>query len=162
RSATPAARLFVAPERRRMTAEQIVDSFHVASGRAMEVEELTLDPDGRRAASSRNTFGEPTRPWMLVSLSNERERPTRPLPRAAMVAEALTAFGWSADRQNPRTDREIEPNVRQPAVIANSHLTLWLTRAARGSSLADLAVAAPSPDALLESIFWRFLTRPPT
>ena len=162
RDAAPEQRLFHAPDRRRMTAEQIVDSLYVATGCEMDVEELTLDPDGRRTASSRNTFGEPHRSWMLVSLSNERDRPSLTLPRAAMVVDVLTAFGWSADRQAPRTDRETDPNVLQPAVIANSNLTSALTRAAHKSVLADLAVEAESPEALLNSIFLRFVSRHPS
>lgn len=160
--AVPEQRLFQAPDRRRMTAEQIVDSLYEATGCEMNVEELTLDPDGRRTASSRNTFGEPHRSWMLVSLSNERDRPSLTLPRAAMVVDVLTAFGWSADRQAPRTDRETDPNVLQPAVIANSNLAIGLTRAAHESPLADLAVEAKSPEALLETVFLRFVSRYPT
>jgi len=160
-AAPPLERLFNAPERRRMTAEQIVDSFYVASGNQMNTEEMTIDPDGRRTAASRNTFGKPHRSWMFVSMSNERDRPSLTFPYAAMVEEVLTAFGWSADRQSPATDREQAPNVRQPAVIANSYLTLWLTTAAHESKLADLAVEAEDPAALVDSIFLAFLTRLP-
>ncbi len=160
-AAAPQERLFNAPERRRMTAEQLVDSFYVAAGQRMKVEEMTIDPDGRRTAASRNTFGKPHRSWMFVSMSNERDRPSLTFPYAAMVEEVLTAFGWSADRQSPRTDRELAPNVRQPAVIANSHLTLWLTSASHQSHLADLAVEAETPEALVDSIFLSFLTRLP-
>ncbi len=160
--APPPQRLFAAPDRRRMTAEQIVDSFYVAAGCEMDVEEMTMDPDARRPANLRNSFGKPHRSWMLVSISNERDRPSLMLPRAEMVAEVLRAFGWSAERQAPRTDREMSPNVRQPAVMANSNLTLWLTTAAHKSALADLAVEAPSADQLVESIFIRFLSRRPT
>ncbi len=160
--AEPAQRLFNAPERRRMTAEQIVDSFFTATGQKMDVEEMTLDPDGRRPARSRNTFGTPHRSWMFVSLSNERDRPSLTLPRAEMVIEVLSAFGWSAERQAPKTDRETDPNVRQPAVMANSSLTINLTKAAHDSPLADLAVEAKSVDALIDSVFLRFLSRYPT
>lgn len=160
-AAAPQERLFNAPERRRMTAEQLVDSLYVASGNRMDVEEMTIDPDGRRTAASRNTFGKPHRSWMFVSLSNERDRPSLTFPYAAMVEEVLTAFGWSADRQSPITDREQAANVRQPAVIANSHLTLWLTSAAAKSHLAELAIKAESPDDLVDSIFLAFLTRLP-
>jgi hypothetical protein len=52
---------------------------------------------------------------MLVSLSNERDRPSLTLPRAAIVIEVLEAFGWTAARQTPKTDRETAPNVLQPA-----------------------------------------------
>lgn len=160
-AASPQERLFIAPERRRMTAEQVVDSFYVASGNKMDVEQMTIDPDGRRAASSRNTFGKPQRSWMLVSLSNERDRPSLTFPYAAKVEEMLAAFGWSAERQGPKTDRDHAANVRQPAVIANSSLTLWLTTAAHESQLADWAVEAESPEALVDSIFLAFLSRPP-
>ena len=160
--AAASQRLFNAPERRRMTAEQIVDSLYVAAGRRMDIEEMTMDPVGRRTANIRNSYGDPRRSWMLVSISNERDRPSLALPRAAMVAEVLSAFGWSAERQAPRTDREVSPNVRQPAVMANSYLTLWLTTAAQESTIADLAVEAQSADELVESIFIRFLSRTPT
>ncbi|MFN3152538.1 DUF1553 domain-containing protein [Bremerella sp.] len=161
-AAEPAQRLFNAPERRRMTAEQIVDSLYVATGHEMDVEMMTVDPDGRRAASSRNNFGTPHRSWMFVSMSNERDRPSLTFPYAAMVAEVLTAFGWSAERQTPKTDRETDPNVRQPAVMANSSLTINLTKAACDSALADLAVEAESVDGLIDSVFLRFLSRYPT
>ena len=162
RTAPAEQRFFNAPERRRMTAEQIVDSFFAASGQPLEVEDLTLDPDGRRPASNRARLGEARRAWMLVNLSNERDRPSLTLPRAAAVAEVLEIFGWSAARQTPRTERETSPNVLQPGALANSSLSLWLTRAAYRSPLADLAVEADSPEALIDSIFLRFLGRFPT
>jgi hypothetical protein len=162
RRAAPEERTFHAPDRRRMTAEQLVDSYFAAAGQTMDIEPMTLDPDGRRASSSRNTFGKPHRAWMLVSLSNERDRPSLTFPRAAVVADVLGAFGWSADRQAPRTDRETDANIRQPAVLANSTLTVWLTRASHGSPLADLAAEAASAEHLVESVFLRFLNRFPS
>ncbi|MFI4874895.1 MAG: DUF1553 domain-containing protein, partial [Blastopirellula sp. JB062] len=160
--ASPENRLFVAPDRRRLTAEQIVDSLYEATGVEMDVEAMTLDPDGRAAARARNSYGDPHRSWMFVSLSNERDRPSLTLPRAAIVAEMLTAFGWTADRQAPKTDRENAANVLQPAVMANSTLSVSLTKAAHQSVLAELAVEAKSPESLLESLFLRFVSRPPT
>jgi len=161
-AAEPELRFFNAPEPRRLTAEQIVDSFFASSGGAIDVEVLTLDPDGRRPASNRNTFGRPQRAWMYVSLSNERDRPSLTLPRAAVVVEVLEAFGWSAARQTPRTDRETSVGVLQPGAVANSTLSLWLTRAASGSPLADLACEASDPGQLVDEIFLRFLSRLPT
>ncbi|MBA2114139.1 DUF1553 domain-containing protein [Bremerella alba] len=161
RDAEPQQRLFTAPDRRRLTAEQVVDSFFQATGYEMDVEPMTLDPDGRAAAKTRNTYGEPHRSWMFVSISNERDRPSLNLPRAAAVAEVLTAFGWTADRQAPKTDRETAPNVLQPAVMANSTLTISLTKVAYKSALADLALQAQSPEALLESLFLRLVNRLP-
>lgn len=158
----PTRRLFNAPQRRRMTAEQIVDSFYGAAGKEIEVETLTLDPDGRRPASNRNNLGRVERAWMLASISNERDRPSLTLPRVSVIDDVMVAFGWSAERQIPRTDRETEPNVLQPAVIANGTMTVWLTRASHESPLADLAVEAKSPEQLVDSVFLRFLSRMPS
>lgn len=159
--ASPELRFFVAPELRRMTAEQIVDSLYVAAGQPIDVEELTFDPDGRRPADNRLSLGTPRRAWMFASLANERDRPSLNLPRARTVTDVLEAFGWSGSRQNPRTDRETSPNVLQPGVLANGIASLGLTRAARGSGLADAAVETPSPEALAERLFLRFLSRQP-
>ncbi len=159
---TSELRFFVAPERRRLTAEQIVDSLYAAGGQKINLEELTFDPDGRRASSNRLTLGAPRRAWMLANLANERDRPSLNLPRARAISDVLTAFGWTGARQNPRTDRETEPNVLQPGVLENSMASVWLTRAAQGSGLAELAVHATSPDDLVDSIFLRYLGRLPS
>jgi len=158
----PESRYFVAPELRRMSAEQIVDSLYLAAGQAMHVEELTFDPDGRRPADNRLSLGVPRRAWMFASLANERDRPSLSLPRAQVVADVLEAFGWSGSRQSPRTERETAPNVLQPGVLANGVATMGLTRAALDSGLADLAVSATSPEALVDSLFLRYFSRLPT
>jgi hypothetical protein len=145
RAAAPELRFFATPEPRRLTAEQVVDGLFAASGQPMQVEELTLDPDARRGADTFVSLGSPTRSWMLSSLSNERDRPSLALPRAQSIADVLEAFGWTASRQSPVNSRESDPNVLQPGVLANSTVSVWATRAAPGSALADLAVAAPSP-----------------
>jgi hypothetical protein len=162
RSALPEQRFFVAPDRRRMSAEQVVDSLFVAAGQNMDVEELTFDPDGRRPASNRLTLGVPRRSWMFASLANERDRPSLGLPRARAITDAMKAFGWNGSRQNPRTDREVSANVLQPGVLANSTVSVLLTRAAEHSGLAELAVNAMSPDELVDSVFLRYLSRLPT
>lgn len=160
-SASPELRFFAAPERRRLTAEQIVDSLFAAAGQPMDVEEITFDPDGRRASSNRLTLGVPRRAWMFASLANERDRPSLSLPKARAIADILEAFGWSGSRQNPRTDRETSPNVLQPGVLANSTASVLLTRATQGSGLAELAVMSKSPEQLVDSVFLRYLGRLP-
>ncbi|MEA3208222.1 MAG: hypothetical protein QOE70_1279 [Chthoniobacter sp.] len=160
--ATPEKRFFAAPERRRLTAEEVVDSLYAASGKAMVVEELTFDPDSRQAADTMISLGKPRRAWMFASLSNERDRPSLSLPRAQAVTDVLEAFGWAGARQNPRTDRETDPNVLQPAVLANSLMSAWITRVSADSGLAELAIKAQSPGALVDAVFLRFLTRLPT
>ena len=162
REAAPDRRFFAAPDRRRLVAEQVVDSLFAAAGRPIDVEEITFDPDARRPPESMISLGSPSRAWMFASLSNERDRPSLSLPRAQAVVDVLEAFGWTGSRQGPRTDREADPNVLQPGVLANGVVSTWITRASVGGALADLAVAADSPEALAESLFFRFLGRPPT
>ena len=160
--ASPEMRFFNAPERRRLTAEQIVDSLHAAAGMPMDVEELTFVHDGRRPIGSRQSMGSPHRAWMFASLNNERDRPSLSLPRARAVVDVLKAFGWNGSRQQPGTQRETAPNVLQPGILANGTLSMTLTRAAHESTLAQLALESDSPDALVETIFLRFLGRFPT
>ena len=45
--------LFAAPSRRRMTAEQVVDSLFVAAGKPIDAEELNIDVDGCAALTRR-------------------------------------------------------------------------------------------------------------
>lgn len=160
-AASSELRFFNAPERRRLTAEQVVDSLHTAAGRKIDAEEITFDPTGRRAEGARINLGKPTRAWMFANLTNERDRPSLSLPYAQCVVDVLEAFGWSGARQTARTDREVAPNVLQPGVLANGALSMSLIRAADGSALAELAIGARSPETLVQSLFARFLSRMP-
>lgn len=162
REAPPDRRFFAAPDRRRLAGEQVVDSLYHAAGQTFDVEEITFDPDGRRASSNRISLGVPRRAWMFASLANERDRPSLSLPRAAAVVDILEAFGWTGSRQNPRTDRETDPNVLQPGVLANSVASTWLTRAVRGGAFAEIGVAGPSPEVVVDRVFLRCLGRLPT
>lgn len=155
-------RFFNAPDRRRLTAEQIVDALHAVTNNPIDVEELTFVHDGRRSVSNRLSLGHPTRAWMFGDLKNERDRPSLSLPRARIVVDVLEAFGWTGARQKPITNRETDPNVLQPGVLANGSLTSTLTRATYGSELAELAVRAASAEKLVEELFLRILSRPPS
>ncbi len=158
---SPELRFFHAPERRRLTAEQVVDSLHHATGHSIDVEELTFVHDGRRPLSSRQTLGRPARAWMFGDLKNERDRPSLSLPKARAVVDVLEAFGWTGARQMPIVDRETDPNVLQPGILANGTLSMTLTRASHDSELASLAMNAESPGSLVESLFLRILCRSP-
>lgn len=153
---------FPGPLRRRMSAEQIVDTLHQSLGVPMSVEPMTFVHDGRRALSNRQMLGQPDRAWMLASLNNERDRPSLSLPKARAVADVLQAFGWNGSRQMPVSRREMDPNLLQPGILANGVLTATLTRASAGSTLAQLAVEARSADDLLRQLFLRILTRLPS
>ncbi|MCA9093574.1 MAG: DUF1553 domain-containing protein, partial [Planctomycetaceae bacterium] len=161
-TASSTLRFFNAPERRRLTAEQIVDSLHAAAGASMDVEELTFVHDGRRPISNRLTLGRPTRAWMFAGLNNERDRPSLSLPHARAIVDVLESFGWTGTRQKPITARDPDPNLLQPGVLANGTLTMTLSRASLGSDLAQTAVDAQSPESLVDQLFLRFLTRHPT
>ncbi len=157
--ATAELRFFNAPDRRRLTAEQIVDSMHYALGRSMDSEELTFVHDGQRPLGARQTLGVPRRSWMLASLNNERDRPSLALPRAQTIVDVLEAFGWNGSRQAPITYRETDPNVLQPGVMSNGTLVMSLTRVAYDSDLAKLALRANSAEELVDEMFLRILSR---
>lgn len=155
-------RFFAAPDPRRLEAEQIVDALVNCSGRPMDVEELTFDPDARRPSSNRLTLGIPERSWMFANLANERDRPSLNLPRAQSIADLLLVFGWNGARQSPRTDREILANALQPGMMSNSVATQHLIRMVRGGALAKMAMEAGSPDELIQRAYLRYLSRFPS
>ncbi len=152
---------FVAPARRRMSAEQVVDSLLVAVGKPMDVEEMTFAPEGGRRSENRQTLGVPDRAWKFTSLGNERDRPSLSLPRARALADILEAFGWDGARQSPRTDREVDPNVLQPGILQNSDASVLLTRVTEKSGLSEMALRAASPEELVDQLYWSILSRPP-
>ncbi len=160
--AAPADRFFAAPDRRRMSAEQVVDSLYFATGREMDVEQLTFDPESRRPATTMVSLGYPKRAWEFSTLSNERDRPSLALPRAQAVTDVLEAFGWTGSRQNAIVDREQSPNVLQSGMLGNGVMSSWLTRASIDSELAISAINAASPESLVESLYLRLLSRYPT
>ena len=135
--------------------------MHAVTGVPMDIGELTFVHDGRRPLSNRLTLGRPNRSWMLASLNNERDRPSLSLPQARAETDVLQAFGWTGSRQKPITERDPDPNILQPGILANGILTSTLTRAAQNSPLAQLAVDAHSPESLADSLFLRFLSRFP-
>ncbi len=157
----PNERFFSAPGRRRLTAEQIVDSLHAAAGKPIDSEEITFVHDGRHTLDRRQTLGVPRRAWMFAGLNNERDRPSLALPHAQTTVDVLEAFGWNGSRQMPIFERPIEPNLLQPGILANGTLVQSLSRAAWRSELADLAVTASTPDMLVDEVFLRFLSRKP-
>ncbi len=154
-------RFFSAPGRRRLTAEEIIDSLHTAAGKPIDSEEITFVHDGRHTLDRRQTLGVPHRAWMFASLNNERDRPSLALPHAQATVDVLEAFGWNGSRQMPIFERPTDPNLLQPGILANGTLVQSLSRASWRSELAELAVKAGSPDALIDEIFLRFLSRKP-
>lgn len=156
-----AADLFAGHTRRRMTAEQIVDSLHLATGSEIRSEELNMDQDGRRPIRQFINLGRPRRAWEFTSLSNERDRPSLTLPHAQVYVDALEAFGWKGSRQNPIYDRDHEPNVLQPATLFNGIMSQRLTRLTDDHPLTQVAMESDDVDSLIEEVFSRTLGRRP-
>lgn len=154
--------LFTAPAKRRLQAEQIVDSLFAATGKPMRLEEVSLDIDGSRDLGNSITLGKPRRSWMLTSTSNERDRPSLSLPRIQMVTDVLSAFGWRGSRQDPLTVREQFANVLQPAILQNGPVGMWVTRLSDDHGVTALALEAKSPEELVDALYLKVLTRKPT
>ena len=153
---------YAAPSPRRLQAEQIVDSLFVATGKPFHTEEASLDIDSNRDLGNSLSLGQPSRAWMLTSTSNERDRPSLSLPRIQAVCDVLAAFGWRATRPDPASVREAAPNILQPAILSNGIMGTWLTVLSDDHAVTQLACDAPSPRALVETLFLRTLTRLPS
>ncbi|MCB1079285.1 MAG: DUF1553 domain-containing protein, partial [Verrucomicrobiae bacterium] len=154
---------FSAPIERRMTAEQVVDSLFSSVGKDLDSEEISMDIDGTQVESTMISLGFPRRAWEFTSLSNERDRPSLAIPKAQAIVDVLENFGWRSSRQEPKSIRETEPNVRQPAIIANGSLGRWVTTLSESSAMTALALQPDlTQDELVEQVFLRLLTRKPT
>ncbi len=155
-------KVFAGPARRQMSAEQLVDSLFVASGRPFDAGPMNVDIDGARNFTSSLNLGIPKRAWQFASLSNERDRPSLSLPFAQPFTSAMQAFGWTGSRQNPINHRESSPNVLQPAMMNNGLLVRDNTRLDMVSDFTLLARQAESVDDLITVTFQRILSRVPT
>jgi hypothetical protein len=162
RPVKPDARLFAAQARRRLGAEQLVDSLFQIAGKEFDCEELNFDLDGRRTIKDFLNLGVPRRAWEFVGLSNERDRPSLGKPSAQPFTDVLTNFGWRDSRVEPRTLREEAPNVIQPALIANGILGARIMRLSDDSAFTTLALRDQPLDDLVTQLFQRVLTRLPS
>ncbi len=160
---TPIAdRLFVGPARRRLSAEQMLDSLFVAAGKEFGAEMLTLDPDGRRPAKDFLNLGVPKRAWQFTSLSNERDRPALALPVAQTLLDLLETFGWRSDRQDPITPKASDPTPLQPAVLANGLAHNRIARLSDNGALTGLCLEDQPVDDLIRAVYLRILSRDPS
>jgi hypothetical protein len=108
-------------------------------------------------------LGRARRAWMLASTSNERDRPSLMLPRIQAVAEVMEVFGWRGARPDAASGiREVSANVLQPALLSNGTMMTWLTRLSDDHGLTRLALEDQPLDALVDRLFLRMFTRPPT
>jgi len=159
---TKNAQQFAGPQRRRLTAEQIVDSLFATAGKPFYSEPLSLDPEGRRSINTFLNLGAPRKAWEFTSLSNERDRPALALPMAQSMIDLLLAFGWRDARPNPLTVREEPATVLQPLSIANGVASNRAVRLSDDHAVTELALQDISLTDLIDQVFLRVLTRPPT
>jgi hypothetical protein len=150
------------PTKRRLTAEQLIDSLFVAAGKPFNVEEINIDVDGARRQDVSISLGPASRAWQFTSMSNERDRPSLSLPAAQTIVDVLESFGWRASRPDPITTRSNETTVLQPAVVANGIVAKRISQLSDDSAFTDLALTAKSPEDFIDSVTQRILTRPAT
>jgi hypothetical protein len=161
-SSSPEGRLFAAAVRRRMTAEQLIDSMFAAVGKPLGAEELNLDPDGRRPPTEFLNLGVPRRAWQFTSTSNERDRPALSLPVTQTIVDVLQTFGWRPSRPDPITVRDDATNPLQPAILANGVVANRVSKLSDQSAITELCLMDQSSEALIGAAFLRILSRPPS
>jgi len=154
--------LFIAPASRRLQAEQVVDSLFSATGKPFDLEEVSLDIDSVRVSRNSITLGKPTRAWMLASTSNERDRPSLSLPRITAVTSIMETFGWRGARQDPKSSRDLEANVLQPAILANGTMGVWLSRLSEDHGITHMVLEDQPVETLVDRLYLRLLTRHPS
>ena len=150
---------FAAPVKRKMRAEQLVDSLFSISGKSFDSGPITLDPDGALPIKTALNLGEPTRAWEFSSLSNERDRPSLAMPFAQPFVTVLEAFGWRSSRQDSITVRHDNPTVIQPAIMANGLITQRIVRLSDDSAFTSMALRIQPLDQLIDQVFLQVLSR---
>jgi hypothetical protein len=151
-----------APGRRRMSAEQVLDSLFAAVGKDFGAEELNLDPDGRRPQTEFLNLGTPRRAWEFTSTSNERDRPALSLPVVQSLVDVLETFGWRPSRQDPITVRDEASTPLQPAVLANGTIAGRIARLSDDGAITALCLADQPVESLIRAVYLRILSRPPS
>lgn len=159
---TPADRLFAGPYRRRMTAEQLVDSLYRGVGKQFRSEPLNLSPLGDRPLTQFLDLGTPCRAWEFTALSNERDRPSLALPVAQSIGDVLTVYGWRQARQNPITLRDDDPTPIQTLILANGVMGTRITRLSDDSAFTELCLENRPLNQLVGELFLRVLSRLPS
>jgi hypothetical protein len=156
-------RLFASPSRRRLTAEQFVDSLFAITGKSFDTEPLTFDQDGRRAPKDFLNLGVPRRAWEFSGFANDRDRPALAMPKAQAIADVMGMFGWRDSRQNALSVRDDSANVLQPAAVANGDMANGrITRLSDCNTLTALCLEDKKLPELVETVFLRVYSREPT
>lgn len=152
-------RTFAAQVRRRMSAEQVVDSLYSAVGKSMNAEEMNFDPNGTQGFLILPT---PEKAWQFASLANERDRPALALPTNQMILDVLTTFGWRETRIDPWTRQDAEVNPLQPLMLANSAAVNQVIRLTEESAATAWSLEDLKLEELVDRMFLAMLARKPS
>jgi hypothetical protein len=150
------------PARRRMSAEQLLDSLFASVGKPFRAEELNLDPDGRRPPTEFLNLGVPRRAWQFTSSSNERDRPALSLPVTQSLVDLLESFGWRPSRQDAITMRDEATTPLQPAMLANGAAVHRAVGLSDDCAVTELCLKTQPAESLIRSLYLRILSRTPT
>jgi len=151
-------RTFAWQSRRRLSAEQVVDSLFAAVGKPLNTEELNMDPRGTRGFI---TLPAPQKSWQFASLANERDRPALALPVNQMIIDVLTTFGWRETRPDPWTRQDAEPNPLQPLMLGNGTITNHAVRLTEDNLVTEWCLEDVSLAELVDRLFLTTVSRKP-
>ena len=140
-------RFFNAPDRRRLTAEQIVDSMHAVTGVAHG--HWRTDFCSRRTpADQQSPDTRPTGPLLDAGQLEQRTRSSQPelSPKPAPKPMSSRPSAGLDPARSPSPNAITDPNILQPGILANGNAHHNADpRLAQDSRLAQLAVHAHSP-----------------
>ena len=157
-----AGHLAYGPARRRLTAEQMIDSLFAVAGKPMDVEPMSLDPEGRRPPEQFLHLGFPTRAWQLASTSTDRDRPALMLPALQQVCDLMMSLGWRDSRPTPLTVRDESASPLQSLILGNGLTATKLARLSDDSRFTEIAWSARTVSELVEHLFQTVLGRLPS
>ncbi len=153
---------FASPVKRRMQAEQIVDSLFKITGKPFNAGQMSQDIDGAIKSDLFTNLGSPTHAWEFSSSSNERDRPSLSLPFAEPFLILMKTFGWRDTRQEPISERDDTSTALQPAIMANGVLSQRFTRCSDDNAFTEIALEKQPLEKLISVTYLKTLTRQPT
>ena len=157
-----AKQLAYGPARRRLSAEQTIDSLYAVAGKPMDVEPMSLDPEGRRPPEQFLHLGFPTRAWQLASTSTDRDRPALMLPAVQQVCDLMMALGWRDSRPTPLTLRDESASPLQSLILGNGLTATKFARLSDDSRFTEMAWSTRSVSELVDDMFQVILGRLPS
>jgi hypothetical protein len=154
-------RSFASQTRRRLSAENLLDSLFAMAGKRFHSEPVTMEQEGRRPVSAFLHFGRPRKAWEFVSPSGERDRPALILPGTQTLVDVLGAYGWRDSRPSPISVRDEDPNVVQPLALANGLVPQRIFTLSDDHALTKIALSDVSPEGLADEMALRVWGRRP-